>query len=146
MHPDLTLLRMCVACASSRIMDDLVAGKPALAQRVRESMHWKSWEELVTLVRFVLRHRFSRSKDPDTVQELYDSWMRSVERVPQWKGYWKPKHHLPDHLKDALIEHGPFRAYWCMWGEAFLQYLKRLFEVSHTCDSNPAGLSHPPPC
>ena len=110
-------------------MDDLVEGKPALAKRVRESPHWKSWEELVTLVRFVLRHRFSRSTDPAEVQRLYDSWMRSVEKVPQWRGYWKPKHHLGDHLSDALDEHGPFRAYWCMWGEAFLQYLKRLFEV-----------------
>ena len=48
-----------------------------------------------------------------------------------WRGYWKPKHHLGDHLKDALEDHGAWRAYWCMWGESFLQYLKRLFEMGN---------------
>ena len=94
------------------------------------SPHWVCWLKLVKLVRFVLRRQFSLH-DPDTVQSHYDAFMRSFEMVPQWTGYWKPKHHLGDHLKDALAEHGPFRAYWCMWGEAFLQYLKHLFEMTN---------------
>ena len=33
---------------------------------------------------------------------------------------------------DRIVkEHGPFRAYWCFWGEAFLQYLKHLFNMSN---------------
>ena len=65
------------------------------------------------------------------MQVLYDDWMHSIELVPEWKGRWKPKFHLGDHLSEALAEHGPFRAYWCMWGEAFLQYLKRLFNMTN---------------
>ena len=70
-------------------------------------------------------------EDAGRVQQLYDDWMRSIEHVPQWKGCWKPKHHLGDHLGDALDEHGPWRAYWCMWGEGFLQYLKCIFDMSN---------------
>jgi hypothetical protein len=65
------------------------------------------------------------------VQVLYDDFMHAVELVPQWKGRQKPKFHLPDHLADALKEQGPWRAYWCMWGEGFLQYLKALFEMTN---------------
>ena len=93
--------------------------------------HWISWLALVALVRFVVRREFDPTHDPPHVQVLYDAWMRSIEYVPQWKGRWKPKHHLGDHLQDALKEHGPFRAYWCFWGEAFLQYLKHLFNMSN---------------
>jgi hypothetical protein len=95
------------------------------------SPHWVSWLQLVGLLRFVVRRQFSPESDPDTVQRLYDTWMRSIEHVPQWKGRWKPKHHLGDHLADALREHGPWRAFWCMWGEAFLQYLKKLFNMTN---------------
>ena len=92
--------------------------------------HWQAWLKLVKLLRFVLRRRFSLD-DPCAVQVLYDDFMHAVELVPQWKGRQKPKFHLPDHLADALKEQGPWRAYWCMWGEGFLQYLKGLFEMTN---------------
>ena len=92
--------------------------------------HWQAWLKLVKLLRFVLRRRFSLD-DPCAVQVLYDDFMHAVELVPQWKGRQKPKFHLPDHLADALKEQGPWRAYWCMWGEGFLQYLKALFEMTN---------------
>ena len=43
--------------------------------------------------------------------------------------------HTYDSLTDAYLthaqEHGPWRAFWCFWGEAFIQYLKRLFEMTN---------------
>ena len=112
------------ALASQQIME------PTL---VRDSTtpHWVMWLKLVKLVRFALRRTFDSRVDPPRVQVLYDEFMRSIEHVPQLRGCYKPKHHLPDHMDESLTEHGPWRAYWCMWGEGFLQYLKRLFEMGN---------------
>ena len=79
---------------SEQIMGELVVDKTA--------KHWLAWLALVKLVRFILRRQYSSALDPSRVQVLYDKWMLSVEKVPQFKGRWKPKFHLGDHLKDAL--------------------------------------------
>ena len=113
-----------LALASPQIFDASLVKDP-------NNPHWISWFKLVAVVRFVTRRQFSMPEDVAQVQQLYDDWMRSIEHVPQWKGCWKPKHHLGDHLGDALDEHGPWRAYWCMWGEGFLQYLKCIFDMSN---------------
>ena len=51
--------------------------------------------------------------------------------MPQWqnKGYEKPKFHPAEHLAAALDEFGPFRAFWCMPWESYLQILKRMFDM-----------------
>lgn len=102
-----------------------------LSESEYETPHMISWLKLVKLVRFVLRRQLNSATDPALVQELYDDWMRSIELVPQWTGYWKPKHHLGDHLEQSLKEWGPWRTFWCMWGEAFLQYLKGIFQMTN---------------
>jgi len=114
-------------------MEFAVASAQILGPLVKDhgTPHWVSWLKLVALLRFCLRRQFSPDMDARRVQTLYDDWMRSIEHVPQWKGRWKPKHHLGDHLAQALGEHGPWRAFWCMWGEAFLQYLKHLFNMTN---------------
>ena len=53
----------------------------------------------------------------------------SFEAVKLWQGYEKPKLHLIEHLEAALLEWGPFRAFWCMPWEGFLQILKRMFRM-----------------
>lgn len=111
------------ARASPHLFEDLVTDKT--------TAHWLSWMKLVRLVRFVTRRTFVAQVDPPKAQQLYDEFMRSVEHVPQWTGCQKPKHHLPDHLSESLQEQGPWRAYWCFWGEAFIQYLKHLFEMGN---------------
>ena len=51
--------------------------------------------------------------------------------MPQWQdgGFEKPKFHPGEHLSMALEEFGPFRAFWCLPWEAFLQVLKRMFDM-----------------
>ena len=53
---------------------------------------------------------------------------RAFEKVPQWQGYEKPKMHLLTHLREALEEFGPWRGFWCMPWESFLQLLKKMFK------------------
>ena len=59
---------------------------------------------------------------------LYDEFMRSMSTSLSCVAVTSPSisHHLANHMKDALTEHGPWRAYWCIWGEGFLQYLEAL--------------------
>ena len=52
-------------------------------------------------------------------------------QVPQYVGRGKPKGHALDHLPQYLEKYGPFRSFWCFPFEAFLQVLKRLFEMSN---------------
>ena len=49
------------------------------------------------------------------------------------RGFAKPKHHCirKGHLSKYLRLYGPFRFVWCMPYEAFLQVLKRLFDMQN---------------
>jgi hypothetical protein len=61
---------------------------------------------------------------------LNRAFLQAFAAVTAWKeGYTKPKMHLMEHL--SVKTHGPFRAYWCMPWEAFLQILKRMFEMTN---------------
>ena len=65
-----------------------------------------------------------------TLDELVRDFMLRFEAVPEWMGYEKPKMHLiAAHLD--LDAHGPFTAYHCMPWEAYVQVLKRLFDMTN---------------
>ena len=108
-----------------------MAARPSWALSSRTSP--KCWLKEVALVRFVTRDSYRRGSDGARVSKLHAEWQKSFEAVPQWqeKGYEKPKFHQGEHLEEALDQFGPFRAFWCMPWEAFLQVLKRMFEISN---------------
>jgi hypothetical protein len=62
---------------------------------------------------------------------LHETFLEKFAAVPQWQdgGFEKPKFHPSEHLEEQLDEFGPFRAYWCFPWEAYLQILKRMFEM-----------------
>ena len=62
-------------------------------------------------------------------QVLVETFLQDFECVTEWEGYEKPKFHPLSHLKQSLLEFGPFRAYWCMPWEAFIQVLKKMFRM-----------------
>ena len=84
-------------------------------------------------MRFVTRHSYRRGLDGTRVSQLHADWQQSFEAVTQWqeKGFEKPKFHQGEHLELALDQFGPFRAFWCMPWEGFLQLLKHMFEISN---------------
>ena len=84
-------------------------------------------------MRFVTRHSYRRGLDGARVSQLHADWQQSFEAVTQWqeKGFEKPKFHQGEHLELALDQFGPFRAFWCMPWEGFLQLLKHMFEISN---------------
>jgi hypothetical protein len=94
-------------------------------QRRRPS--WASWLAHVRLLTFVLRYQFSAG-DRETVDALvddYDAKFDAAYKRLNGGNYRKPKHHMLRHLRKYLRLFGPFRHFWCMPGEAFLQPLKR---------------------
>ena len=82
------------------------------------------------LLTFCLKHQYTRD-DVRAVGTLKDEYLRAFRAVPQYVPWEKPKHHFLEHLAKYLELFGPFRDYWCMPWEAFLQILKRLFSMTN---------------
>ena len=91
---------------------------------------WECWLAQVKLARFCMRHVYT-VEDGAQIDRLYEEFLSAFQAVKIWqdKGYEKPKFHPPAHLRAALEEFGPFRNFWCMPWEAFLQVLKRMFKA-----------------
>jgi hypothetical protein len=103
---------------------------PLLSDEARSSEAWLSWVAHVNLLSFCLKHEFSRA-DRDRVEELVQTYLKAFRAVPQYAGWEKPKHHFLLHLRKYLERFGPFRGYWCMPWEVFLQVLKRMFNMTN---------------
>ena len=98
---------------------------------VKRKQHpaWLYWRKLVELLTFAVRHSFDLDTAPAEFDRLADELLRRFDAVEEWDGYEKPKLHPPKHFAHALEEHGPLRAHWCLPLEAYLQVLKRIFEM-----------------
>lgn len=103
---------------------------PLLSETWRASPAWKSWVAHVRLLTFCLQHEFELT-DVQTCDTLVSTYLGLFRAVPQYKGYEKPKHHFLIHLSKYLKLYGPFRKYWCMPWEAFLQILKHMFQMTN---------------
>ena len=94
---------------------------------------WICWLSHVAVIRFCVRRAYVRGIDGARIDALHQTFLEKFAAVPQWqnKGYEKPKFHPADHLATALDEFGPFRAFWCMPWESYLQILKRMFDMTN---------------
>lgn len=88
------------------------------------------YKKHVELLRFVLQKEVCAVTGPAQVNKLVDEFYALFSAVPEWQdgGYEKPKMHLFHELSSAVAEFGPWRTFWCMPWEAFLQVLKKIFE------------------
>jgi hypothetical protein len=80
---------------------------------------------------YSVRHSYDAEEGPKELDRLADELLRRFDAVTEWEGYAKPKLHPPKHLGRQLKELGPPRVLWCYPWEAFLQMLKRIFEMSN---------------
>lgn len=93
---------------------------PLLSPQAQQSPKWISWKAHVRLVSFCMRNCFDARSDPDHLDMLindFDSKFDAAYGTP----YRKPKHHCIKHLTKYLRLLGPFRNFWCMGFEGFLQ-------------------------
>ena len=72
-----------------------------------------------------LQHVFDES-DVAEIDRLVQGHLDAFEQVPEYAFLDRPKHHFMKHLARALRNFGPFRQYWCMPFEAFIQLVKKI--------------------
>ena len=104
---------------------------PLLTDDARKSPVWRSWLQHVALVTFCLQHEFVWPRDKQVCNTLVHAYLDAFDAVPHYAGFQIPKHHIIKHLAKYLELFGPFRQSWCMPYEAFLQLLKKMFNMSN---------------
>lgn len=95
---------------------------PLLTDKGRAHPSWKSLQAHAAVVRKVLQHVFA-ADEVDELATLIEAHLDAFDEVAAYEGLDRPKHHFQEHLPAALRMFGPFRGFWCMPFEAFLQVL-----------------------
>jgi hypothetical protein len=100
--------------------------EPLLTDKGRTHKCWISLQALAAVVSKVLQHVFT-DDEADELARLIAAHIKAFDEVDEYDGLERPKHHFQEHLPAALRMFGPFRGFWCMPFEAFLQiYLAML--------------------
>ena len=56
---------------------------------------WECWLAHVAVLRFCLRHAYTRGVDGDRIDSLHQTFLEKFAAVPKWQtGYVKPKMHM----------------------------------------------------
>ncbi len=85
------------------------------------------------IVSKVLQHVFT-DDEADELARLIAAHIKAFDEVDEYDGLERPKHHFQEHLPAALRMFGPFRGFWCMPFEAFLQvYIPRHASAAPLC-------------
>ena len=98
---------------------------------------WASMMAHVAVVQKVLQHTFAAA-EADDLSILIANFIDAFDKVPEYFDLDRPKHHFLEHLVRALLDFGPFRGFWCMPFEAFLQVCRPCL-YSSTLSSNHAS-------
>ena len=93
---------------------------PILTDRGRKHPCWISWLAHVAVVQKALQHVFTDA-EVDELTTLISAHEDAFDRVAEYVGLERPKHHFQKHLAKALRNYGPFRGFWCMPFESFIQ-------------------------
>ena len=101
---------------------------PLLTDSGREHPSWISWQALTAVVQKVLQHSFA-DREIAELEDLITAHNEAFANVNEYVGLERPKHHFQTHLPEALRMFGPFRGFWCMPFEAFLQLVKKIINM-----------------
>ena len=94
--------------------------EPLLTDKGRKHPCWISLQALAAVVQKVLQHVFVEHEVEDLAR-LIEAHIEAFDNVKEYDELERPKHHFQEHLPAALRMFGPFRGFWCMPFEAFLQ-------------------------
>ena len=90
---------------------------------MRRHPAWLSWLKLVELFSLTVQHSLSVS-DIERIDDLQIEHSQLFDRVPEYNGLKRPKHHFLTHLSTDIWRYGPPRGYWCFGFEAFNKVIK----------------------
>ena len=94
--------------------------EPLLTDKGRKHPCWISLQALAAVVQKVLQHVFVEHEVED-LAKLINAHNEAFDNVKEYDDLERPKHHFQEHLPAALRMFGPFRGFWCLPFEAFLQ-------------------------
>ena len=103
---------------------------PLLTDEMRTHPAWRSWLKLVEFFALLFQHEHSLS-DIDLLDDLQLEHSRLFDKVPQYAGMKRPKHHFMAHTPLDLWRYGPPRGYWCFGFEAFNKVIKAGAQLSN---------------
>ena len=98
--------------------------EPIMTPEMRASPAWASWCKLVELFSRCIQHKFTM-EDIKAVDMCQLEYIRLFNKVPEYKGYQRPKHHFLSHIALDIWRFGPPRGYWCFGFEGFNKVIKR---------------------
>lgn len=103
---------------------------PILTQEMRKHPAWSCWCDLVALFTFLQKREFDVT-DIERIDDMQLAYTASFDRVPEFRGLARPKHHFLTHLAASIWRHGPPCEYWCFGFEAFNKVMKAGGRVSN---------------
>ena len=65
------------------------------------------------------------------MDDLVLEYLALFEQVPEYVGFYRPKHHFLQHLARDAWRYGPPRGYWCFGFEGFNRVVKHGAKLSN---------------
>jgi hypothetical protein len=98
--------------------------RPLIPKDARDHEWWDVWVQQVFVLQSLMKpsHTYQQILDLDIA--IYNLFSK-FEKVPEYQGFWVPKHHFAQHAAMDILRFGPMRLNWCMMYEAKNQPLKR---------------------
>ena len=96
---------------------------PLLSDEMKQHPAWASWCKLVELFALSVQHKLDVS-DIERVDDLVLEYNGLFNKVPEYAGLRRPKHHFLSHLALDIWRYGPPRGYWCFGFESFNKVIK----------------------
>ena len=109
-----------VSCASHSI--EILT--PLLTSEMLAHPAWHCWVKLVELYTVFVLHSLTQS-DLKHLDDLQLAYSLAFDRVPEFVGLKRPKHHFLSHIALDAWRFGPGRGYWCYGFEGFNKVIKR---------------------
>jgi len=92
---------------------------------------WVAWVAHVKYLDLIFARSFEVPAGILRLDALLLDAQAKFDAVPQYKGFFKPKHHYLSHVIPNIIELGPLPEYWCYSFEGFHQKIKRISRASN---------------
>ena len=105
--------------------------EPMLTARARADPAWTSWLAMRELTLFCMRDAYESATMRAELTFLIKTHRDAFDKVPEYVGLERPKHHFLDHLGGALARFGPFRLYWCMPWEGNLKLVNQIVNMNN---------------
>ena len=97
---------------------------PLLTPKMLAHPAWLSWLKLVELFTLSIQHTLTVA-DIERIDTLHLEHSACFDKVPEYHGLKRPKHHFCSHVAGDVWRYGPPRGYWCFGFERFNQIIKR---------------------